>query len=93
MGKRRSPLTNSACPTTLAENGFWLGFVSCSPSYVTSLQESKCTLIFFKGNAVELAARDWRIWAVSRIFTGMGNGLVQTQCVIYVAEVAPIAIR
>lgn len=51
------------------------------------------TSLTLQGNGVELAARDWRIWAVSRVFTGMGNGLVQTQCVIYVAEVAPIAIR
>lgn len=33
------------------------------------------------------------MWAASRVFTGMGNGLVQTQCVIYIAECAPIAIR
>lgn len=46
-----------------------------------------------QGNGIELAAKDWRIWAVSRVFTGMGNGLVQTQCVIYIAEIAPIAIR
>lgn len=46
-----------------------------------------------QGNAIELAAKDWRVWAASRVFTGMGNGLVQTQCVIYIAEVAPINIR
>jgi SP family general alpha glucoside:H+ symporter-like MFS transporter len=59
------------------------------------------------GNGIELAAKDWRVWAASRVFTGMGNGLVQTvrcscicthqltrqQCVIYIAECAPIAIR
>jgi SP family general alpha glucoside:H+ symporter-like MFS transporter len=46
-----------------------------------------------QGNGIELAAKDWRVWAASRVFTGMGNGLVQTQCVIYIAECAPIAIR
>ena len=46
-----------------------------------------------QGNGIELAAKDWKVWAASRVFTGMGNGLVQTQCVIYIAECAPIAIR
>jgi len=31
-----------------------------------------------KGNGIELAAKDWKVWAASRVFTGMGNGLVQT---------------
>lgn len=46
-----------------------------------------------QGVAIECVAKDWQIWGVAKIFTGMGNGLVQTQCVIYIAEVAPINMR
>jgi MFS family permease len=60
---------------------------------VSSLAEYKESYIDPQGNGVELAAKDWKMWAASRVFTGMGNGLVQTQCVIYIAECAPIAIR
>jgi len=51
------------------------------------------TVLLAVGNGIELAAKDWKVWAASRVFTGMGNCLVQTQCVIYIAECAPIAIR
>lgn len=51
------------------------------------------TLLLSVGVAIECVASDWRVWGVAKVFTGMGNGLVQTQCVIYIAEVAPIGMR
>lgn len=41
----------------------------------------------------ELLAKDWRLWAVAKACTGMAVGMTQTQCVIYVSEIAIPQIR
>lgn len=41
----------------------------------------------------ELLAKDWKLWAVAKACTGMAVGMTQTQCIIYISEIAVPQIR
>jgi len=41
----------------------------------------------------ELLAKNWKLWAVAKALTGMAVGMTQTQCIIYISEIAVPQIR
>jgi len=38
-------------------------------------------------------AKEWKVWLLSKVLVGLGNGLTQTVLIIYNSEIAPPPIR
>jgi len=42
------------------------------------------------GQYLEIVAKDWQTYLVSRLFAGIGTGMVQSTITVYIGEIASV---